>query len=741
MAVGQGLARRPRPGGELSRLVLILVSALLLFESPTSGADDWITGTGGRPDRSGLSTGHGPTAAAVLWDTCLDISFGGIQAVIGGDVVVSSRVLGDAWIDAQNLHTGESLWSVALPVNFPDSWWSHAMAIRDGQVYASRAGNTNSEYLYALSVSDGSIVWKSEALIDSSVVETPSFTEEGDLIVGNLGSILRIDHTNGHTMWQTPRVCQNTGGCEAAVSGSRVYGWEFVGSGSLHYHVTAYDVATGGWLYTSPTLRASGFGIQQIGLLAGPFGAVYAPMAYNAPDDAFIALSDSGSALTEIWRVPIGYVPFASFGIGPDGTVYMYSQDREVLRLDPADGNVLNTSPSLMPVLPDGGAFTPKMAIDARGRVFVTNTYDTLFAFDPDLRLRWASPVPDVSYGGPAIAADGTLVVTGSGTTVRAFATPFSGDSPLRADAHTNGSTSSNGNGVLEPGETVLVEPSWENGSAADVPALDSMSTNFTGPGGGEYSIDEPGGQYGAVAAGASANCFDTTGNCPRMRVGNPGTRPATHWDATFQETLNTSSGRTWMLHVGGSFDDVPGSYLFYSFVETVLHNGVTAGCGGGTTYCPNASVTRAQMAVFLLRSRHGSSFVPPPATGTIFEDVPADSFAADWIEELANEGITGGCSQTPSLYCPTAPVTRAQMAVFLLKMEHGKRFLPAPCAGLFADVVCPDGFAADWIETLAAEDVTAGCGGNDYCPTAPNTRGQMAAFLVKTFGLRLYGP
>ena len=120
---------------------------------------------------------------------------------------------------------------------------------------------------------------------------------------------------------------------------------------------------------------------------------------------------------------------------------------------------------------------------------------------------------------------------------------------------------------------------------------------------------------------------------------------------------------------------------------------------------------------------------------------MPAGSFAADWIEELAAQGITGGCQASPPLYCPSNVVTRAQMAVFLLKAEHGKRFVPPTCAGVFPDVPCPDGFAVDWIERLAAEGVTAGCGGGDYCPDNPNTRGQMAPFLVKTFGLRLYGP
>jgi hypothetical protein len=59
---------------------------------------------------------------------------------------------------------------------------------------------------------------------------------------------------------------------------------------------------------------------------------------------------------------------------------------------------------------------------------------------------------------------------------------------------------------------------------------------------------------------------------------------------------------------------------------------------------------------------------------------------------------------------------------------------------GRFSDVSCPSQFA-DWIEELFAENITGGCGAGIYCPSSPNNRGQMAVFLVKTFGLRLYGP
>ncbi len=137
-------------------------------------------------------------------------------------------------------------------------------------------------------------------------------------------------------------------------------------------------------------------------------------------------------------------------------------------------------------------------------------------------------------------------------------------------------------------------------------------------------------------------------------------------------------------------------------------------------------------MAVFLLKSEHGSSYAPPTCHG-VFGDVACPSLFADWIEQLAAEGITAGCGG--GNYCPTTPVTRAQMAVFLLKAEHGPSYTPPACTGIFGDVTCPSLFA-DWIEQLAAEGITGGCGGGNYCPNNPNTRGQMAVFLVKTFGM-----
>jgi uncharacterized protein (DUF1800 family) len=180
-------------------------------------------------------------------------------------------------------------------------------------------------------------------------------------------------------------------------------------------------------------------------------------------------------------------------------------------------------------------------------------------------------------------------------------------------------------------------------------------------------------------------------------------------------------------------FSDVPQSSPFHASVETIIRDGITSGCGGGN-YCASSAVTRAQMAVFLLRAKHGSGYIPPPATGTIFADVHQGDFAADWIEQLYAEGITGGClGGTPPSYCPNASVTRGQMAVFLLKVYHGNGYAPPTATGVFSDVPMSLPLAP-WIEELGRLYVTTGCGGTQYCPYNPVTRGQMAVFLAKTF-------
>ncbi len=188
-------------------------------------------------------------------------------------------------------------------------------------------------------------------------------------------------------------------------------------------------------------------------------------------------------------------------------------------------------------------------------------------------------------------------------------------------------------------------------------------------------------------------------------------------------------------------FLDVPQADGFHDSVEKIFRNGVTAGMGGGS-YGRDQAVTRAQMAVFLLVASQGVGYTPPACSpgSPVFPDVPCpDGFAVDFIEDLHARGIAVGYPD--GTYGPNDPVTRAQMAVFLLVTKHGTGYAPPACtpsSPIFSDVQCPGGFAVDWIEQLYADAVTGGCDTSPlkYCPDKAATRGEMAVFLSVNFAL-----
>jgi glucose/arabinose dehydrogenase len=194
---------------------------------------------------------------------------------------------------------------------------------------------------------------------------------------------------------------------------------------------------------------------------------------------------------------------------------------------------------------------------------------------------------------------------------------------------------------------------------------------------------------------------------------------------------LTDANSQTLQWLAAYTFADVAPTYFAWPFVEAVYTAGVSSGCGGDD-FCPDVAITRAQMAVFLLKAEHGAAYTPPPATGTVFADVPAGAFAAAYIEQIAKEGITNGCGGGD--FCPNSPTTRDQMAVFLLAAKEGSGYTPPACTTpTFADVPCSSPFAP-WVDELARRGVTAGCGGGDYCSATPVTRGQIAVFLATTF-------
>jgi hypothetical protein len=187
------------------------------------------------------------------------------------------------------------------------------------------------------------------------------------------------------------------------------------------------------------------------------------------------------------------------------------------------------------------------------------------------------------------------------------------------------------------------------------------------------------------------------------------------------------------------SFVDVPETHWAWDWIERYYSAGLTTGCAwvpGG--YCPGDLVTREQMAVFIMRAKNCGNYTPAPVTGPVFSDVPASHWAAGFIRDFANEGITTGCAWVPGGYCPGDLVTREQMAVFVIRATHGGTYSPPAVTGpVFTDVPASH-WAATFIKQFHDEGITTGCawvpGG--YCPGDLVTREQMAVFIGRAFKL-----
>jgi len=153
----------------------------------------------------------------------------------------------------------------------------------------------------------------------------------------------------------------------------------------------------------------------------------------------------------------------------------------------------------------------------------------------------------------------------------------------------------------------------------------------------------------------------------------------------------------------------------FKADIEWVFNEGITKGCSA-ERYCPTDAVTREQMAIFLDRALA----LPTTTTDYFGDDTGRTGEAA--INRVAAAGITSGCST--GHYCPTDTVPRGAMASFLARAFA----LPATSTDYFSDDNGTTHESN--INKVAAAGITSGCSPTTYCPSADVTRGQMAAFL-----------
>ena len=207
--------------------------------------------------------------------------------------------------------------------------------------------------------------------------------------------------------------------------------------------------------------------------------------------------------------------------------------------------------------------------------------------------------------------------------------------------------------------------------------------------------------------------------------------------DESIDEVLTVS------IKPAQTFSDVPVPEWSWQYIENIFARGITTGCAlNPLRYCPDRAVTRGEMAVFILRALNVDAlayYAPGEGAANPFVDVPAAGklWMEPWIAQFYKDELTTGCAVNPMRYCPERSVTRAEMAVFLLRA----RGIAPVDDGInpFVDVPVPGKeWMEPWIVTFYNEGYTTGCGTSGdklmYCPERSVTRAEMAAFLDRVF-------
>jgi hypothetical protein len=182
------------------------------------------------------------------------------------------------------------------------------------------------------------------------------------------------------------------------------------------------------------------------------------------------------------------------------------------------------------------------------------------------------------------------------------------------------------------------------------------------------------------------------------------------------------------------TFADVPVDHWAHDAIEVLYKNGYITGCSTDPLlYCPEDIMTRAESAVFVERGIHGADYMPVQPQDSLFADVPLGEWYAKWSHGLWEDGYTSGCGTNPLIYCPLQQHTRAEGAVFFLRMLNGAEFEPPEAQRLFVDVD-PVAWEAKWVEAAYLEGIMEPCDleAMRFCPDEPLRRAAAASIMVK---------
>ncbi len=397
---------------------------------------------------NGMVSGIGPTSASLIWSrTNMQCLISWVPLIHGDRVFLVRQTYasapynpppGEARVHCLDLQSGVTLWTFDCPF-VAGQWTTVVYGASGGRVYVGRGGNGGSSAapVHCLDAQTGAVLWISQDDVRTGAYEGIIFMDNGDPIFASHTEMRRIDALTGETVWFTSRSCSVSGNCGPARDGDAIYVDEAAPGGQ---RISRFSATTGQRLYSSATMP--GFLCQNQPFCA-PGGIVfYLRTSNEGVPDRFYAFRDTGAGFETLWSVPARTEAGARHATTPDGGVTMLSPEGRLQIRDQLTGALRAESPA--PVLAAHGFTNSKVTVDSRGRIFHNNSNGAggfaadIRVFDAVLQPEWSLSITGVNQGGPSIAADGSLVLAGTGL-VRRYWTPTCAQADLNCDGRIDG--------------------------------------------------------------------------------------------------------------------------------------------------------------------------------------------------------------------------------------------------------------------------------------------------------------
>ena len=394
----------------------ILLVLIALICGGISEAQDWNT-VGGNNQRNGKASFHGPgndfevrrkPSLPTIW---------GNQIFIEGTKLVTTRYISlnpiRAVLACHSAINLDTIWTR----NYSDNGVMIVMGFRNGMIYARNFQQQGFDTIYAINPNDGSVIWKSRHTVERGIIWSAVFAENGDLILPGSGtkSVMRINHTNGDTVWTRYRIIPNTGAECMCIFGNTVYTFE--GGLTTPKRLMAIDISNGAIKYYSQSLP--GDGDQEIPFSIGSDGTIY----IVRDGGGMHALRDDGAGFIQLWQRtlpgPVG--TYSTFGVMSDDDV-LVGAGKRIYKINNINGSFVDSTEEVI----TSGTLNARIGVDAFDYIYVGNgasvpSEGKYFSFDRFLETQWTDPVPFNYYSGPALGyANGVMGVyyCGAGTDI-----------------------------------------------------------------------------------------------------------------------------------------------------------------------------------------------------------------------------------------------------------------------------------------------------------------------------------